>query len=219
MTRMPRRIPLLAAVVLLAACSEQVTTAGTIEPPSTTPAPTSTSTSTTSTTSTTVLPSTTTSPTTTTTEPLGVPVDPPPPRANEPYLELGYIAIPRLNLLAPLLEGITLTTLDRGPGHWPGTAMPGHRGNMVVAGHRTSHSRPFRYLDQLVPGDEMIVGAKDGTYTYRVVATEIVYPDAMHIVDQRDGYTATLFACHPVGSTRQRIVVHLELSGPPFGAA
>lgn len=211
---MPRCIPLLAAVVLLAACSESTPTAESSEVPVTTPAPTSTSTSTT-------VPRTTTtssSTSTTTTEPLGVPVEPPPPRADEPYVELGYIAIPRLNLLAPLLEGITLTTLDQGPGHWPGTAMPGHRGNMVIAGHRTSHSRPFRYLDLLQPGDEMIIGAKDGTYTYKVTSTEIVYPDAMWIVEQRDGYTATLFACHPVGSTRQRIVVFLELSGPPFGA-
>lgn len=211
---MPRCIPLLAAVVLLAACSESAPTAESSEVPVTTPAPTSTSTSTT-------VPRTTTtssSTSTTTTEPLGVPVEPPPPRADEPYVELGYIAIPRLNLLAPLLEGITLTTLDQGPGHWPGTAMPGHRGNMVIAGHRTSHSRPFRYLDLLQPGDEMIIGAKDGTYTYKVTSTEIVYPDAMWIVEQRDGYTATLFACHPVGSTRQRIVVFLELSGPPFGA-
>ena len=220
MTRMPRRIPLLAAMVLIAACSDSAPSADTS--PITSTAPITATTSTTSTTSTTVARSTTTSSTsstTTTTETLGVPVEPPPPRAKEPYLELGYIAIPRLNLLAPLLEGITLTTLDQGPGHWPGTAMPGHRGNMVIAGHRTSHSRPFRHLDQLVPGDEMIIGAKDGTYTYKVTSTEIVYPDAMWIIDQVDGHTATLFACHPVGSTRQRIVVHLELSGPPFGAA
>lgn len=221
MNHMPRRIPLLAAVLLFAACSESASTADTTAVPVATPAPTSTST-TTSSTSTTVPRSTTTSSTsstTTTTEPLGVPVDPPPPRAKEPYIELGYIAIPRLNLLTPLLEGITLNTLDIAPGHWPGTAMPGHRGNMVIAGHRTSHTRPFRHLDQLQPGDEMIVGAADGTYTYRVTSTEIVYPDAMWVVEQRDGYTATLFACHPVGSTRQRIIVHLELSGPPFGAA
>jgi len=216
MILMPRRIPLLAVVVLLAACSESAPTADLTVVIAPTPAPTSTSTSTTTTT---IARSTTTSSsTTTTTEPLGVPVEPPQPRADEPYVELGYIAIPKLNLLAPLLEGITLTTLDEGPGHWPGTAMPGHRGNMVIAGHRTSHSRPFRYLDQLQPGDEMIIGAKDGTYTYKVTSTEIVYPDAMWIVEQRDGYTATLFACHPVGSTRQRIVVFLELSGAPFGA-
>lgn len=218
MILMPRRIPLLAAVVLLAACSDAAPAADTSPATTATPAATTTSTSTT----TTVARSTTTSSTsstTTTTEPLGVPVEPPPARADEPYVELGYIAIPRLNLLAPLLEGITLNTLDRGPGHWPGTAMPGHRGNMVIAGHRTSHSRPFRHLDQLLPGDEMIIGAADGTYTYKVTSTEIVYPDAMWIVEQRDGHTATLFACHPVGSTRQRIVVHLELSGAPYGAA
>ena len=44
-----------------------------------------------------------------------------------------------------------------GPGHWPGTALPGQLGNAVVAGHRTSHNRDFRNIDQLVPGDEIIL--------------------------------------------------------------
>ena len=46
-----------------------------------------------------------------------------------------------------LYEGITLTTLNKGPGHWPGTALPSQDGNVVVAGHRVTHSRPFRHID------------------------------------------------------------------------
>jgi sortase A len=49
---------------------------------------------------------------------------------------------------------------------------------------------------------------------YRVTSTEVVTPDAIRIIDQTAAFTATLFACHPVGSTRERIVVHLELSNP-----
>ena len=131
------------------------------------------------------------------------------------FRSLGAIGIPRLNLLAPMFEGVSLTTLNEGPGHWPGTAMPGHRGNVVVAGHRTSHSRPFRHLELLVPGDEVLFVRPEGTYVYAVTQTEIVTPDAMHIIEQADGYTATLFACHPVGSTKQRIVVHLALTRRP----
>jgi len=208
-----RRAPLVAALLALAACSgddaptatvassQAPTSAATV--PSTTAVPTTLATTTVAATTTTAL------------EPLGVPSPPPNPHAPEPRVELGAIGIPRLSLLAPMFEGVSLTTLNQGPGHWPGTAMPGHRGNVVVAGHRTSHSRPFRHLELLVPGDEVLFVRPEGTYVYAVTQTEIVTPDAMRIIEQADGYTATLFACHPVGSTKQRIVVHLALTRRP----
>jgi sortase A len=144
-------------------------------------------------------------------ETLPQPADPPAPRAAEPYLELGTIEIPSLSLSMPLLEGISLTTLDRGPGHWPGTALPGQLGNVVVAGHRTSHGKVFRHIDQLVPGDEVIFTTPDGRFVYAVTDTTVVSPEAMYIIEQTTARTATLFACHPPGSTKQRIVVHLAL--------
>ena len=141
------------------------------------------------------------------------PIDPPlDPRGDEDHIELGGIAIPKLGIDTPLLEGIRLTTLDNGPGHWPGSAMPGEVGNVVVAGHRTSHDAPFRDLDQLVAGDVVEFTTAAGLIEYTVTGTQIVDPDAIWIVDPTDTPTATLFACHPPGSTRQRIVVNLELS-------
>jgi sortase A len=134
------------------------------------------------------------------------PVDP---RAPEPLVELGTIEIPRIGAVKSIYEGITLTTLDHGPGHWPGSAMPGQQGNVVIAGHRVSHDKPFRHLELLEPGDDVIFTTGDGQFVYKVTGTEIVYPDAMWIVDQTVDFTGTLFACHPAGSTRQRIVVHL----------
>ena len=144
---------------------------------------------------------------------LPVPVAPPPEDGTvEPEVELGSIEIPRLDLQRTMFEGIRLPTLDHGPGHWPGTAMPGELGNVVVAGHRVSHNEDFRNLDQLVPGDEVIFNTASGRHPYRVLSTEIVGPEAVWIVDQTPAQTGTLIACHPPGSTRQRIVVHLELA-------
>jgi sortase A len=131
------------------------------------------------------------------------------PRADEALVEIGSIEIPRIDVVKTMYEGITLTTLDHGPGHWPGTAMPGQQGNVVIAGHRVSHDKPFRHLELLEPGDDVILTTTDGRFVYKVTGTEIVYPDALWITDQTAEYTATLFACHPAGSTRQRIVVHL----------
>jgi sortase A len=173
-----------------------------------------TTTTTTPTTTTTSAPTTTTTTTTTTlprqlTQPIAPPADP---RGVENNPALGRISIPEVGLDAELQEGIRLSTLDRGPGHWPGTAMPGQIGNVVVAGHRTSHGAEFRHLDSLAPGDEVIFTTDAGVHTYLVTGTQIVTPDALWITDPTDTPTATLFACHPLGSTAKRIVVSLALA-------
>jgi len=142
-------------------------------------------------------------------EPIAPPKDT---RGWEESTHLGSISIPKLGVEESLYEGIRLTTLDMGPGHWPGTAMPGYAGNVVVAAHRTSHGGPFRYIDTLVPGDEVWFETDVGPTRYLVTGTEIVPPSAMWIVDQTENATATLFACHPPGSVAERIVVHLELA-------
>jgi sortase A len=215
-----RTIAVSVAAILLAACgndgggaadttstirsttTERATT--TTRPRPTTTASTSTTLAATTTTSTTIAP-TTVPPT------LPVPAAPPEPRAKEPVVELGRIEMPALGIEKPLLEGVSLTVLDHGPGHWPGTAMPGHMGNVVIGGHRTSHDKPFRHIDDLAPGDEVVFTTSEGRFVYKVTSTEVVYPDAIWIIDQTQAYTATLFACHPVGSTKQRLVVHLEM--------
>jgi sortase A len=163
---------------------------------------------------TTVAPTPTIAPTTTVADILPQqPAAPPPdPRGYEDQIQLGRISIPKLGLEAPLLEGIRLTTLDNGPGHWPGTAMPGEIGNVVVAAHRTSHGAAFRNIDQLVAGDLVQFNTAAGIIDYAVTGTQIVTPDAIWIVNPTENATATLFACHPPGSVSHRIVVNLELS-------
>ncbi len=143
---------------------------------------------------------------------LPTPVDPPEdPYAPEPEIVLGTIEIPRLGLALPLHQGISLTSIDRGPSHWPGTALPGDPGNVVIAGHRVTNTAPFRHIDQLEPGDPVVFTVGQRRSTYRVVGHEVVTPDAMRIVEQTPQPTATLFACHPPGSAQYRYVVTLAL--------
>jgi sortase A len=173
--------------------------------------------------------------TTTMLPPLPVPQDAPADNEPEPQTFYGRIQIPAIEVDSPLLEGIRIDTLDYGPGHWPGTAMPGELGNVVVAGHRTSHNADFRRLDELKPGDEVIfdLDASDGfqradgvevtvptpddyagRYVYVVHSVEVVTPDSMWVVSQDYRHAATLFACHPPGSVTERIVVFLDLVDP-----
>jgi len=173
--------------------------------------------------------------TTTTLVPLPIPVPPPLDNDPEPQQYFGRLQIPAIDVDSPFLEGIRLSTLDYGPGHWPCTAMPGELGNVVVAGHRTSHNADFRRLDELKPGDQVIfdLDASDGfqradgvdvtvptpdertgKYVYVVHSVEIVTPDSMWVVSQDYRHSATLFACHPPGSVSERIVVFLDLVDP-----
>jgi sortase A len=142
------------------------------------------------------------------TEPIAPPVDA---YASEPVIEMGTISIPKIGVSMTMYEGIRMTTLDFGPGHWPGTALPGQAGNVVVGGHRTSKHRVFRDVDQLVAGDEIVFEDDNGRHVYRVNRVEIVEPTAVWIVNPTETPTATLFACHPPGSTAQRIVVFADL--------
>lgn len=163
--------------------------------------------------------------------PVVAPIDPsiqlpepePAPRnayAPTPEVRHGMLEIPAIGLSQPLFEGVTLTAINRGPSHWPGTAMPGEVGNVVIAGHRTTYTRPFWDLQALEPGDELIFAMADGErHVYELVRTEVISPTDIHIIDQSHERTATLFACHPRGSARQRIVGHFEMKPPTVPVA
>jgi sortase A len=129
------------------------------------------------------------------------------PYAPTPIVQVGVIEIPKIGLIHPVYEGVTLTVIDHGPGHWPGSAMPCQRGNTVFPGHRVTHSHPFLNLDQLAPGDQIIFHEKGKDCVYAVSGTQIVYPTDMWVIDPTRSATVTLIACHPKHSAAQRIVV------------
>ena len=215
MAPVPRRLPLVPAAVGLLLVGAVVTGGWTLTEDDETRASPSTTAATTpatavaSTPTSTVSPPTTLPPTTLPT-PAAVPADA---YAPTPDVVHGTLALPSIGVQQELHEGVTLTAIDRGPSHWPGTAMPGEIGNVVVAGHRVTHTQPFHDLDRLRSGDPLVFTLTDGTrWTYEMTGTEIVAPDAMHIVAQTPEATATLFACHPKGSAAQRIVAHFRLA-------
>ena len=148
-------------------------------------------------------------PTTSLPRPVRIPDDP---YAPEPVVELGTIEIPRIGLTSALFHGVTLHNIDRGPSHWPGSAMPGQPGNAVVAGHRATNGEPFRRVDELAAGDLVVFSVGGVRSTYRVTDSMVVRPDDTWIADQSTATTATLYACHPPGSLAYRYVVRLVLA-------
>ncbi len=141
--------------------------------------------------------------------------------AGEPVAKL---VIPDIGVDWTVVAGVGTEELRNGPGHYPGTPMPGMAGNVGIAGHRTTWGAPFNRIDELEPGDELTVQTIQGTFTYRVIPQEsgkghfIVSPDRVDVLDQDfedSPNRITLTACHPKFSARQRIIVVAELVGEP----
>ncbi len=133
---------------------------------------------------------------------------------------IGRLEIPAIDLDAVLLEGTGTATLQRGPGHYPGTAFPGEGKTVAVAGHRTTYLAPFRRINELRPGDRIMVRMSYGRFTYRVQRTRIVLPTALWVTHDVGYDRLVLSACHPLYSAAQRIIVFARLqSVTPLGPA
>jgi len=132
------------------------------------------------------------------------------------HAAFGVIVIPKINLVHPIFEGIDESTIHWGPGHWPGSALPGQRGNTVFAGHRVTHTRPFLDIDRLEPGDRIVFHLATGTYTYEVTDHLVVNPEDVWIANPTPAPTVTIFGCHPRHSAAHRYVVRGKLvsAGP-----
>jgi sortase A len=124
---------------------------------------------------------------------------------------VGRLRIDRIKLSTVFLEGTNADDLRRGPGHYPGTPLPGQSGTVAIAGHRTTYGAPFRKLDKLRPRDEIVVTMPYGRFTYRVEQTRIVKPTDVWVIDRRSFDRLVLTACHPLYSAAQRIVVFARL--------
>jgi sortase A len=120
---------------------------------------------------------------------------------------LGRIRIPRIGLSKIFVEGTGTGDLQKGPGHYHTTPLPGAPGTVYIAGHRTTYGAPFRHIDQVRPGDSIVLQMPYGTFRYRVERTRIVNPDAFWIFNRVHYDRLVLSACHPLYSASQRIVV------------
>ena len=123
----------------------------------------------------------------------------------------GKISIPSIGVTAPLHLGIGDAPLAKGFGLWPKTALPGNVGNTVIAGHRTSHTRPLFNIDKIALGDAIYFYTSTGTAKYEVTKRQIVKPNDVWITRQTRTSIATIFACHPMYSTKLRYVVTATL--------
>jgi sortase A len=125
---------------------------------------------------------------------------------------MGRIEFPTLDRDYVFVEGTGLEVLRKGPGHYPKTSFPGAGGTVGIAGHRTTYGAPFHDVDDLEPGQHVILKMPYGTLEYKVEKTQIVGPQATWITRRVKGpERLVLSACHPLYSAAKRIVVFARL--------
>lgn len=149
------------------------------------------------------------------------PVPPSPPAAARRYFNpyklgetVAKLRVPRLGATLFVVEGTDQGDLKKGPGHMPGTALPGVSGNCVIAGHRDTH---FRLLEHIRDGDEVELDTHYGIFRYKVRSMEVVFPTNVASLRPTNDAVLHLITCYPfhyVGHAPRRMVIEAELEKP-----
>ncbi|MGW0765992.1 class E sortase [Streptomyces sp. NPDC002676] len=145
------------------------------------------------------------------------------PGAFEPGQGFAILHIPKLDVVAPIAEGVSnRQVLDKGMvGHYGEgalkTAMPYDKtGNFGLAAHRNTHGEPFRYINRLKPGDAVVVETQDTYFVYKVTSTLPVTPPSntsvLDPIPPQSGFTGpgryiTLTTCTPEFTSKYRLIV------------
>ena len=144
---------------------------------------------------------------------------------------VAIIWIPRVGMVDKkakiVVEGVGQEDLKRGPGHYPGTALQGEVGNVVISGHRTTYGAPFNRLDEVRVGDAVVLEGRDRWFTYRVIRQQIVKPTAVQVTYPVPGdreatptkKLLTLTTCNPKYSAKTRLVATAELQSVTLKSA
>jgi sortase A len=128
-----------------------------------------------------------------------------------PGAPLGRIQIPKLDVNLVFVQGVSGESLKKGPGHYLPTALPGERGTVGIAGHRTTYLAPFRHIDELTQGDEIVLRMPYGRFRYRVEGSIVVSPSTTTSLRRVRYGRLALTTCTPPFSAAKRLIVTARL--------
>jgi sortase A len=133
-----------------------------------------------------------------------------------PHLQEGHafgrIKIDRIGLNIVVVQGTDTASLEKGPGHYKNTSLPGQPGTVAIAGHRTTYLAPFRHIDEIRNGDEIRLEMPYSAFTYTVQRHEVVDPSDVGILKPVGYPQLVLTACHPPYSAAHRYAIFAKLT-------
>lgn len=124
------------------------------------------------------------------------------------------IQIPAIQVDAPVVQGDGWDQLKKGVGQYIGSANPGQTGNIVLSGHNDVYGEVFKRLDELEPGNTIIIFTINRQYVYVVSGSQIVEPTQVEVMAPTSDPTLTLISCYPYLIDNKRIVVFAKLQNP-----
>jgi sortase A len=135
----------------------------------------------------------------------------PPPIPTPGPQQARRIEIPAIEVDSTIVQGTDWEQLKKGVGQQIGSAVPGATGNLVLAAHNDIFGEIFRHLDQLAPGDEIVISSERQSYTYVVSEIRVVEPTDVEVMAATDYASITLISCYPYLINDKRIVVFGDL--------
>jgi sortase A len=120
---------------------------------------------------------------------------------------LGRMSIPKLDARFVFVAGTSEKSLEKGPGHYRGTVLPGQPGTVGIAGHRTTYLAPFRHLDRLHKRDQVLLRMPYGRFRYRVERSIVVSPSNASSLRPARHDRLVLTTCTPLFSAAKRLIV------------
>jgi sortase A len=127
---------------------------------------------------------------------------------------VGTVSIPSQNMIVPISEGTDDEALVASAGHETVTHWPGDGKQIFLAGHRNTE---FGVLQNVQPGDEIIMDMTYGTYTYVITEMKVVPETEVSVIKPYDTYPKdqlVLMTCYPFtfgADTADRYLVYAEL--------
>jgi sortase A len=123
---------------------------------------------------------------------------------------IARIRIPALDVDELIVNGTDADSLERGPGRYLGSAMPGEGELVYVAGHRTTYGAPFSDIDDLRKGDRVFVELPYATFEYAVTGHRIVTDDSLWVLRSKGYELLALQACHPRFFATHRYIAYAK---------
>ncbi|MGZ4120843.1 MAG: sortase [Actinomycetota bacterium] len=133
------------------------------------------------------------------------------------------LTIPRLgaNWSRIVVEGVSLYALAYGPGHYPTTRLPGQKGTVGIACHRTGWGSPCIDINQMRPGDLIYIDTKAGRFVYKVTGLKQVEKNDGWVLNgdpnSKDPYRLAITTCTPPHTSLHRLVIWADQVTPVPG--
>jgi sortase A len=125
---------------------------------------------------------------------------------------IGRIKIDRIGLDIVVVQGTNTSSLQKGPGHYKATPIPGQPGTVAIAGHRTTYLAPFRHINDIHNGDQVRIEMPYAAFTYTVYKHEIVDPGDVGILKPAGFDQLVMTACDPPYSAEHRYALFSKLT-------